>query len=62
MSLTPFDRRSGSWRDTQEREEKTVRVKREHDEAFGQDGVDYDDVLWTGTRPVRMRAFGELIG
>ncbi|KAF3036907.1 hypothetical protein E8E12_003396 [Didymella heteroderae] len=45
-----------------EREEKTVRVKREHDEAFGQDGVDYDDVLWTGTRPVRMRAFGELIG
>lgn len=40
--------------------EKTVRIKREHAEAFGQDD-DKDEIEWTGTRLLRTRVFGGVI-
>ncbi|KAL1648624.1 hypothetical protein SLS61_006751 [Didymella pomorum] len=43
-----------------EREKKTVRIKREHAEAFGQDD-DKDEIEWTGTRLLRTRVFGGVI-
>ncbi|KAJ4338702.1 hypothetical protein N0V87_003826 [Didymella glomerata] len=41
-------------------EEKTVRIKREHADAFDPDD-DEDEFEWTGTRPVRTRVFGGVI-
>jgi hypothetical protein len=60
MCLASSTGRSEDWRDAQEREEKTVRIKREHADAFGPDD-DEDEIEWTGTRPVRTRVFGGVI-
>lgn len=45
----------------QEREERTVHIKREHAEAFVQDDDDDDEIEWTGTRTVRTRVFGGVV-